>query len=287
MVTCSSSLSAQTGSSKSAGQQAREQLAATMKARMQEREAAAQKRIQYRDSLFQIRLKTRDSLMKARNHEKDSIALVRKLRRDSMTYTFKMKEGISKLELAKTTEEFKRASETFKEIGMKERMRWMPYYYEAFSQLKRVQKALLDKDNKTAREAIISADETLKVLRKRYGDNIETLLLEKLMYQLRWNVNGKTSYSPGGAPALALWSDAYAIDAKNPRVLVLKGQDLIYGPNPFNGDKERGIAYLKDALKYFDKYKPVFNVQKDDLEFYPNWGKDLAEGILKKEGASK
>ena len=69
-------------------------------------------------------------------------------------------------------------------------------------------------------------------------------------------------YGPAAATAL---ETAKKLNAENPRVYMLEGEDLFFTPEQFGGDKA-------EAKKRFETAMSKFNAQKPESSIHPKWG---------------
>ena len=59
---------------------------------------------------------------------------------------------------------------------------------------------------------------------------------------------------------------AKKLNVTNPRPYYLSGQSKFYTPSAFGGGVDKALPILKDALDYYDNFKPK--------KYWPNWGYD-------------
>jgi hypothetical protein len=80
-------------------------------------------------------------------------------------------------------------------------------------------------------------------------------------------------YMTYGAEAQAELDKAKELNAENPRVYILEGQDKFYTPEQFGGSKAEAKMLFEKAQKLFETYKP-------ETSIHPNWGKGQVEFFL-------
>ncbi|HCA43468.1 MAG TPA: hypothetical protein DEP28_09485 [Bacteroidetes bacterium] len=66
---------------------------------------------------------------------------------------------------------------------------------------------------------------------------------------------------------------AKASDPNNPRYFLIKGVSNFYTPAAFGGGYDKAIEFLQKSVDYF-------KVRKEKVEYYPDWGADLANGYM-------
>lgn len=184
-----------------------------------------------------------------------------------------MTEKIAKTETCKTAEEFQTLANDFQRIGSKESSRWLPPYYAAFSQIQKG-RLMMRNGNMDLDETAAQADKYLAMAQNLAGaDNAEIHLLRKMAASLRMMVNPAQRYMTDGAKATEELAIAEKLDPSNPRIALIKAEDVYFTPEQYGGSKTKGMELFKDALAKFNAYKP-----KTALD--PNWGKTEAEYFL-------
>ncbi len=184
-----------------------------------------------------------------------------------------MKEKIAKLETCKTPQDFEALSNDFKRIADKENSKWQPAYYNAFALIQ--QSRLLMRDNKVA-EAEAPAEAALKLMsgiEKISGDNAEFHIINKMANSIIMLKDPMTRYATNGMAAAKELEIAEKMDPNNPRISLLRGEDLYFTPEQFGGSKTKGMEMIKKSLDQFAAYK-----SKSDLD--PNWGKSEADYFM-------
>lgn len=189
-------------------------------------------------------------------------------------YEKSMTEKISKLEACKSPEEFQTLANDFDRIGKKETTQWLPSYYAAFAY---IQKGRIQMREGKMQDLDMVAGQADKYLDSAEStgqkDNAEIHLLRKMGYSLRMMVNPQQRYMTDGAKASEEMSIADKLDPSNPRVALIKAEDIYFTPEQYGGSKTKGLEMFKTALDKFNAYKP-----KTSLD--PNWGKAEAEYFL-------
>lgn len=189
-------------------------------------------------------------------------------------YEKAMKEKIAKLEVCKTPQDFASLSNDFKRIADKEKNQWQPYYYAAFALIQ--QGRVLMRENKIA-DAETPATEALQLAGTAASlskDNAEIHILNKMANSLLMMKDPMTRYMTYGQTAAQELELAAKLDPENPRLTLLKGEDLYFTPEQYGGSKQKGMELINKSLEQFNTYKP-----KTDLD--PNWGKSEAEYMSK------
>lgn len=161
----------------------------------------------------------------------------------------------------------------FARIGDKEKTLWQPYYYAAFSIIKKgrtlMQKNQISQLDDIAKEAqnYIDKAEALS------PNNAEIFLLKKMNHGLKMMVNPMERWQTEGQAAQQALAKAKELDPENPRISILEAEDLYYTPEQFGGSKSKGIELFKKALEQFKTYKIKSSVD-------PNWGQGEANYFI-------
>lgn len=193
------------------------------------------------------------------------------------TYVQLMQENLALFPNSKTAEDFERLYQSFIKIGEKEKKMWLPYYYASYAKI--LHGKNLIKEGKGGAELMTTADIAQKALKKSMAlsENAENWILQKLIYQLEYYEKPVTEYQKGGAMALQALSLAEKLDSRNPRVALLKSEDLYFSPKNKGGDKVKGLEFYKKTSRLFNSYK-------SKIQFYPTWGAEEAEAVITKGG---
>ncbi len=184
-----------------------------------------------------------------------------------------MTEKMSKMDQAKTPEDFTALSNDFVRIGDKEKTQWLPYYYAAHASIEKGRNLMrtgnVSELDAIAAEAQISLDKASELSK----DNAEILILQKMIHSLKMMVNPQARFMSEGMLAAESLSKAEKLDPENPRISLLKAEDTYYTPEQFGGSKTKGLELFQKSLDQFKAYKP-----KSAMD--PTWGKGEAEYFL-------
>ena len=184
-----------------------------------------------------------------------------------------MNEKISKIEQSKTPDDFTALSNDFVRIGEKEKTQWLPYYYAAHTSIEKGRN-LMRTGNVSELDAIASeAQNSLDKASELSKDNAELLILQKMIHNLKMMVDPQARFVTEGMMGAEALTKAEKLDPENPRITLLKAEDIYYTPEQFGGSKEKGLALFQKSLDQFKVHQP-----KTSLD--PDWGKMEAEYFL-------
>ncbi|RXM62791.1 hypothetical protein BOQ60_20385 [Chryseobacterium sp. CH1] len=185
-----------------------------------------------------------------------------------------MSEKVAKIETCKTPEDFQALSNDFQRIGSKESSQWLPSYYAALAQIQKGRVLMRNGNMQDLDGVAAQAEKYLGTAQSLAGaDNAEIHLLRKMAYSLRMMVNPQQRFMTDGARASEELTRAEKLEPANPRIALIKAEDIYFTPEQYGGSKSKGIEMFKDALAKFNAYKP-----KTALD--PNWGRGEAEYFL-------
>ncbi|AZA78611.1 hypothetical protein EG347_14385 [Chryseobacterium sp. G0186] len=185
-----------------------------------------------------------------------------------------MSEKIGKIEACKTPEEFQILANDFQRIGSKESAQWLPAYYAAFSYIQKGRIMMRNGNMQELDGVAAQAEKYLGAAQNLAGaDNAEIHLLRKMAYSLRMMVNPQQRFMTDGARASEELIRAEKLDPANPRIALIKAEDIYFTPEQYGGSKTKGLDLFKEAIAKFNAYKP-----KTALD--PNWGRGEAEYFI-------
>jgi tetratricopeptide (TPR) repeat protein len=183
-----------------------------------------------------------------------------------------MEAKIALIDSTHTVEGYTDLANAFERIAEAEKNQWLAYYYAAYCNTSAglmVANAGGDMMVPKADKTDPYADKAEKALNKAISlskESSEIWVVKKMIITLRMLgdvMNRAMNAMPEAAAAL---ETAKKLDANNPRVYVLEGQDKFYTPEQFGGSKEEAKVLFEKAQKLYDTFKPETNI-------HPNWGK--------------
>jgi hypothetical protein len=117
------------------------------------------------------------------------------------------------------------------------------------------------------------AEKQLSKAEELMKDNSEIFVVKKMIATLRMigdPMNRFMTYGPQAAEAL---ETAKKLDANNPRVYLLEGQDKYYTPEQYGGSKEEAKVLFEKSKQLFESFKPASSI-------HPDWGKGTVTYML-------
>ncbi|WP_452223234.1 tetratricopeptide repeat protein [Lacinutrix chionoecetis] len=160
----------------------------------------------------------------------------------------------------------------FERIASAETDNWLPSYYAA-------QILILDgftklQDTKTLDAQLKRAQDFINDATTNSKNNPEILVMQALLHTVYVASDG-AKYGMTLAPKVAqFYEQAYKIDPTNPRVVLNKAEWNIGSARYFGQDTKPFCKEFNKALELFANFKPK-------SQFYPNWGKERAEEMIK------
>ena len=189
------------------------------------------------------------------------------------TFDKVMTEKITQIDQLKTPEDFTALSNDFTRIGDKEKTQWLPYYYAAHTSIEKGRNLMrtgkLDQLDAIAMEAQTSLDKASELSK----DNAEILILQKMIHGLKMMVDPQARFMSEGMLGADALSKAAKLDPENPRITLLKAEDVYYTPEQYGGSKAKGLELFQKAKDQFVAYQPK-------TALHPNWGKGEVDYFL-------
>jgi hypothetical protein len=191
-------------------------------------------------------------------------------------YMKAMEPKVAVLESTRNPDELKDLANTFERIGDAEKTQWQPYYYAALAQVNSgyalsngKMGGMADKLDPIAdkAEALINKAETLS------KDNSEIYVVKKMIATLRMMADPMNRFMQYGPQAQEALEKAKQLNANNPRVYMLEGQDKFYTPEQYGGSKTEAKRLFEEALKKFETFKAPTAID-------PTWGKGTTQYFL-------
>lgn len=154
---------------------------------------------------------------------------------------------------------------------------WAPRYYQARACLRL---GFMSPDGESQDKLFDRAQAALDQAKKLPGaEQSEVLILQAYLYQGRIMVAPMTRgmlYSGRVSEALGL---AEALSPGNPRVALLRGNDLFYRPGMFGGGADKARPFYQLAVLRFVSFQPATPLS-------PTWGAQMAAAMLAKATAA-
>ena len=184
-------------------------------------------------------------------------------------YYKSMDKGIEMFDSSKTEVDFLKVSNYFYRISQVIKTDWLSSYYYAYAN---TSLSMMQEDNDLKEEYL---DKALNILAP--FDTLKTASLDSIamseIYTLRAMIYvGKIFINPMingmkyGPLSEQNIEKAKKLSVTNPRPYYLSGQSKFYTPSAFGGGVDKALPILKDALDYYDNFKPK--------KYWPNWGYD-------------
>lgn len=185
-------------------------------------------------------------------------------------YSSGMEKAFELWQNQKTTE----ASNLFERIATAEPDKWLPYYY--VSQINTVI-SFGEKDEQKLSKQLEKAKEFLDVAKAISPNNPEILIQEALINTAWIAFDGVTYGMTLSQENVQLYQKAMEIAPDNPRVILSKAEWDMGSARYFGKDITPYCEDVERALELFATFK-------SETPFYPTWGKERAEEVLKSCG---
>jgi hypothetical protein len=124
-------------------------------------------------------------------------------------------------------------------------------YTYAYVQFRALQLAIATKNEREAERAGDACNDTLDLLLKRDPKSAEGHALQSACYGYLANLGGMGAIRNGSRSGKSIEA-ALALDARNPRVVLIEGFGVYFRPKFVGGDKGKGCARFKAAAVSFE-----------------------------------
>lgn len=206
-----------------------------------------------------------------------SLVILFTINLNAQDYQQTMLAGITKMDSAKTIEQWQDAANYFERIAAADTSIWLPQYYAAYTN---IMLGVMQEKNKTKDAFYNKAALFIAIIERLNVKNDETFILKSFMLQMQIAVNPMKRGKDLGAQSDMLLEEAFKINADNPRYYLLKAENLWYTPSMFGGDKTKACEFYNTAKAKFEVFIPKDNIS-------PNWGLPRINDMLLECGKTK
>jgi hypothetical protein len=186
----------------------------------------------------------------------------------SEKYVKVMHEKVSLIEQTRTVEGWQELANSFERIGEVEKDQWLPFYYAALGRVMMGNMIANGQTGGFADKTDPEADKAEQLLAKAEAltkENSEIWCVKKMIATLRMMADPMTRFQTYGMAATAALQKAKQLDAQNPRIYLLEGQDKFFTPEQFGGSKTEAKALFEESIKKQETFKPASAI-------HPGWG---------------
>ncbi len=189
-----------------------------------------------------------------------------------------MEPKVAMLDSNNTPDGWKELANAFERIADAEKTQWQPYYYAAFCNVMTGMMSMPQDGSFGDNSAIADpyADKAEALINKADAlskDNSEIYCVIKMVHSLRLMGNAMARFMTEGPKGETALQKAKDLNANNPRVYILEGQDKFYTPEQYGGSKE-------EAKKLFEKANEIFMTTKPANSIEPQWGRSQVNYFL-------
>lgn len=178
------------------------------------------------------------------------------------SYEKAMEQNIAMIFNTTEANQMNNVANKFIRIGEAEKSKWLPFYYSSMTY---IFKSFQLQDASKRDEALESAQLQLNRAIELEEENSEISALQGFLYMISLSVDPANRGQSMSPKAFSQFEKALAIDSKNPRALLFKGQ-MLYGSAQFFG------TGIEDACQMISKSIELFEVDKATKGIAPSWG---------------
>ena len=159
----------------------------------------------------------------------------------------------------------------FERIASVEKENWLPRYYIGLIYTTQV---LNRKEKKNSDSLLEKAQKQVDIAQSYSPNNSEIYCLQGLINTAWITLDPMNNGQKLSAVTIGNYKKAIALNENNPRALYLLAEFQINMARMFSQDTKSYYEMIKTSLKKFDNFKAP-------SAFYPNWGRNRAEQLLK------
>lgn len=162
---------------------------------------------------------------------------------------------------ANNPESWQEAASRFERLSMMNPGDWLPSYYAA---LATVNKCFVLENGSEIDKTLDQAQAFLDAGAKKEALRDEVFILQALIHQARISVNPMDRGMKYAGLAAECLGKAEAVNAGNPRIYYLRGQNIYNTPPMFGGGKSYARPLFEKAARLFEQASPA--------PLHPAWG---------------
>jgi len=193
------------------------------------------------------------------------------LAQDKSEYKQAMGAALTQMGSIKDNSSYLDLANQFQRIAENETTEWIPAYYAA---LCTSLYSFNEKDKAKVDPVLDQAQSMIDKALKLKPAESEIWVLQGMLYQARIMVDPMTRGQNFSMKANEAFQKAKSLNAENPRIYYLKGQNMMNMPKMFGGGKEAAKPMFQKAGEKFMSFRPT-------EMFAPNWGKEQNAESLK------
>lgn len=191
-------------------------------------------------------------------------------------YQKAMQQNMPAIDTTRTVDGWRELANSYQRVADAEKSQWLPYYYAAFCHVMAGYSVANGQMGGFADKTDPEADQAEQLLSKAESlskDNSEIFCIHKMIASLRMMADPMNRYQEQMPLASQALEKAKALDANNPRPIILEAQDKFFTPEQFGGSKTEAKTLFEEALKKIEAFKPASSI-------HPQWGKGQVQYFL-------
>ncbi|TGE15302.1 hypothetical protein [Hymenobacter elongatus] len=177
---------------------------------------------------------------------------------------------VTKFTTSHSMAEVQQTANDFERLSLSDKSAWLPAYYAS---LVNTLMAFSEKDPAKKDALLDKADQFYQQAAKLQPKNEEIEVLHANIANARIKVDPEKRWEKYGEIVESSLNKAQKINPNNPRVTLLKAQNLFYTPKEYGGGPAKAMPVLEASLAQFGTFKPA-------SALHPSWGEDQAKKML-------
>ncbi len=184
-----------------------------------------------------------------------------------------IEKNLEILDTASTIETALLLKNNFERIADAEKGEWIPQYYAAMAN---ATLSMREKDTQLREEIVNKAEMYINRADSLEPDNSEIYVVRAMTVYSRITVSPMERFMNLKPLADKFMSTAEELNPENPRIYLQKGVIMMFTPEMMGGGKAKAMPLLLTAIEKFDQFEPESSI-------HPNWGKKIAEEMIKRK----
>lgn len=183
-----------------------------------------------------------------------------------------IEKNLEILDTASTIETALLLKNNFERIAEAEKGEWIPQYYAAMAN---ATLSMREKDTQLREEIVNKAEMYINRADSLEPDNSEIQVVRAMTVYSRITVSPMERFMSLQPVADKYMAKAEELNPDNPRIYLQKGVIMMFTPEMMGGGKTKALPLILTAIEKFDQFEPESSI-------HPNWGKNIAEEMLKR-----
>ncbi len=186
-------------------------------------------------------------------------------------YLTMMQQSIAQLDKNASVADFQVSANQFERAATVKTEEWLPNYWAAYCY---AMMSYMAENIDTKDQYADQAEKFFKKIEASQQENDEVWVMKAYIAQAKLAADPMSRWQSQGGIFQSALEKAKKLNTQNPRIYLLRGQNLLNTPESFGGGKASACPLFLQADEKFSNFKPVSSI-------HPDWGRGYMEDILK------